>query len=406
MKKLLYIICAGVIAFMAVSCDKKAVFDPAKITAPVMGTTSVSAAGVTVNYTPAEYNLDFNKEMGLTHTLALVKAGEQTVSYIIKSNDTGSTLSATAENISAAVARYGFEDGQKVDIEIVVRASVQDPTKDNGKNGYVDSENTLAVPNFTVIAPKSGEELEYWADFSGYTEASKWSVIGSIASTGNSWGNDEPMVTKDNWHVCIGLTLATSDQFKFRFDGSWDVNIGAEGDTEPAVVALGVEYTGKGGGKNLAVPADGVYDLYVYTEDNVPENAKYKIVKHIENPYKGWTDSAEWAVIGSIASTGNSWGNDEPMISNGTWWVCRNLVLSSSDQFKFRKDGSWDVNIGAEGDTEPFVVTLKTQFNGKGGGKNLGVSKDGTYDLLVKPGASPDESVYEIVVAGTVPVLD
>ena len=247
---------------MAMSCEKKAVFDPGKITAPVLGTSTVNAAGVTVNYTPAEYNLDFNKQIGLTHTLALVKAGDKTVSYIIKSSDTGTALSATAKDISSAVARYGFEDGDKVTIEIVVRASIQDPTKDNGKNGYVDSEGKVTVEDFTVIAPKTTEDLEYFSDYSDYTQSSSWSVIGSIASTGNGWGNDEPMVTNGkNWHVCIGLTLAKDDQFKFRFEGSWDVNIGATGDTEPYVVALGTEYDGKGGGKNLAVPADGVYDL-------------------------------------------------------------------------------------------------------------------------------------------------
>ena len=389
---------------MAMSCDKKAVFDTGKITAPVMGATTVNASGVTVKYTPAEYNLDFNKEIGLTHTLALVKAGDQTVSYIIKSSDTGSALSATAKDISAAVARYGFVDGDKVTIEIVVRASIQDPTKDNGKNGYVDSADKLTVENFSVIVPAAGgDELEYFADYSDYVNTSTWSVIGSIESTGNGWNADEPMVCNDeHWHVCIGLSLKTGDQFKFRKDADWGVNIGADADAEPFVVALGTEYTGKGGGKNLAVPADGVYDLFVYTEDDDPDKAIFKIVKHLENPYKDWVANAEWSVIGSIASTGNGWNADEPMISDGNWWVCRNLVLGASDQFKFRKDADWAVNIGAEGDTEPFVVTLKTQFTGAGGGKNLSVSKDGTYDLLV----NPEKNVYEIVVAGTMPVLD
>ena len=90
------------------------------------------------------------------------------------------------------------------------------------------------------------------------------------------------------------------------------------------------------------------------------------------------------------------------MISNGTWWVCRNIVLTASDQFKFRKDGSWDVNIGAEGDVEPFVVPLKKQQTGVQNGKNLSVASDGTYDLLV----NPEKGVYEIVVANTMPVFD
>ena len=39
------------------------------------------------------------------------------------------------------------------------------------------------------------------------TETSPWGVIGSIASTGNSWSADEPMVTDGTWHACLGLTI-------------------------------------------------------------------------------------------------------------------------------------------------------------------------------------------------------
>ena len=94
------------------------------------------------------------------------------------------------------------------------------------------------------------------------------------------------------------------------------------------------------------------------------------------------------------------------MISNGTWWVCRKLKLTSKDEFKFRKDHDWGVNIGHEG-KDPAAMALGVLITGKGGGGNIMVAEDGTYDLLVKPAAAEGEDdVFEICVAGTVPVFE
>ena len=250
-------------------------------------------------------------------------------------------------------------------------------------------------------APSVGGAVD---PYDGWEATEVWSVIGSIASTGNGWNQDEPMLTDGEWFVCRGIELATTDQFKFRKDKGWDTNFGAGPDIteEPYVVTLGEELPAGPGGKNLAVPADGKYDLLLN-----PETAVYKIIEAQEavaaDFYADFEEESTWSVIGSIASTGNSWGQDEAMVTDGTWHVCKGLVLATTDQFKFRKDAGWDTNFGAGPDIseEPYVVTLGEELPAGPGGKNLAVAEDGTYDLLL----NPDDAVYKIIKSGDDPAL-
>ena len=108
------------------------------------------------------------------------------------------------------------------------------------------------------------------------------------------------------------------------------------------------------------------------------------------DPRDAMTETSPWGVIGSIASTGNSWGQDEPMVTDGTWHAALGLALSASDEFKFRKDADWGVNFGGafEALGEPFAVTQD--------GSNIKVTEDGTYDLFL----NPDAAIVVIVNAG------
>lgn len=394
--KLQYILLAGLFAFVAASCtNDKVVFSPSEVTPPVLGEYTANG-DISADFTPAEFNLSFNSKMPTYHTLAIVMLDGKEVSKVVPSSVSGNTITAKNAAINKVLFSLGAQVDQTVSLELVVRASIQDATLDNGRNGYVDSKDHIVIPEF-VISKVVEATIEYF-DYSSWTAETDWSVIGSIASTGNGWNADEAMKSNGEWSVCPGIELSTSDQFKFRKGASWDVNIGAEGDTEPFVVELGVEYTGAANGKNLSVPEDGVYDLFVN-----PEKSIYKIAKQVANPYEKFTETSAWSLIGSIASTGNSWNADEAMLTDGNGWsVIRNFELTPDDQVKFRKDGGWDVNIGAEGDVEPFVVATNTQYPGAAGGKNLGVAEAGKYDILV----NPDKNVYQFCVAGTVPVLE
>ena len=134
---------------------------------------------------------------------------------------------------------------------------------------------------------------------------------------------------------------------------------------------------------------DGVKDyFFLVTADGVSEAPNP--VDGSSDPRDAMTETSPWGVIGSIASTGNSWNADEPMVTDGTWHACLGLALTASDEFKFRKDADWGVNMGGA------FVALGEPFEVKQDGANILVTEDGTYDLFL----NPDAAIVIIVNAG------
>lgn len=357
MKKFLTILFAGLIAFAA--CDKdKAILKTSDAVAPILGEVT---GNIKVAYTPGEFKTNFNQKMLTYHTLAIVEIDSVKANQTLNAkNDTvNHVLSISAANITNALLPRGYNYGDVVNLSIVVRATIQDPSK-GVTNGYIDSKDSY---NFDLKLKKPAGGA-----YAAFTEDSPWSVIGSIASTGNSWNADEAMTTDGTWHVCEGLTLSASDEFKFRKDGAWAVNFGGN------FTALDEEFEVTQDGPNIKVPEDGVYDLLLN-----PDTGKAKIVVHKEDPFAAFTEESDWSVIGSIASTGNSWNADEEMTTDGTWHVCRDLELAASDEFKFRKDGAWAVNFGGT------LATLGEEFDVTQDGPNIKVEEDGTYHLYLNP---------------------
>ncbi len=378
MKRIFSILSAGVIAFLAASCVQEplATFDPAKTTAPVLGTVTVGEKNVSVAYVPGEFKLGFNSQIAPTHSLALVGVDGKSVSKLISSKNDGSTLTATNVNISKALQFFGYSDGQSVsDLEIVVRATMQDPSRDNGRNGYVDSEK-YTIGDFTVTLPQG-------SPYADYTEATTWTVIGALSNYEINWDGDlEMFATEDGEHlVAKAVTIKKDDQFKFRKDQGWDTNYGAPGDVEPYVLSLDTELTGAAGGKNLAVPADGIYDLWL----DLSGNDAVITITDAYLPYPEHTQASTWSVIGALSNYEINWDGDLPMTTNGQTFVAQNIKIKKDDQFKFRKDAGWDTNFGAPGDVEPFVVNLGSESAAAAGGKNLAVPADGIYDLILDP---------------------
>ena len=135
---------------------------------------------------------------------------------------------------------------------------------------------------------------------------------------------------------------------------------------------------------------DGVQDyFFLVTADGVSE-APNPVDGASADPRAAMTETSPWGVIGSIASTGNSWGADEPMVTDGTWHACLGLTLSAADEFKFRKDADWGVNFGGD------FVALGESFEVKQDGANIKGLEDGTYDLFL----NPETALVIIVKAG------
>ena len=385
-KRIVSILAAGLVALGFVSCvrEQMTVFDATKATAPVLNSYDVTEEGVSASYTPGVFNQSFNQKMPVNHSLVIVSAGGNAVTKTVTASVKDGQASATVANLSKALMTLGYNEGDSVDFDMVVRASMQEVSKDNGRNGYVDSEGRIQVRGFVVTIPVP--QGNPWKEF---TQPSTWGMIGSIASTGNNWNADGPMyMTEDGTkHVAMKVLLTPDDQFKVRKDGSWDTNFGAPGDTEPYVMEVGTSIEATPGGKNLGVPEEGYYDLLLDTESGT-----LTLYTAFET-YPGFDEVSTWSVIGNIPSVPMEWNKDIQMTTDGEWHVAEGVVLTTADQFKFRKDVSWDTNIGATGDTEPFVVELDTEYEGAGGGKNIAVPADGTYDLLV----NPDAGLFKVV---------
>ncbi len=100
------------------------------------------------------------------------------------------------------------------------------------------------------------ERLCYGVSESG--AAGTWGVVGVF----NNWDGDVKMVEDGPFFVAKDMELKAGEGWKIRKDGKWDVNRGAEGSVEPYAMTPGEALFVVNGGKNLAAPANGRYDIY------------------------------------------------------------------------------------------------------------------------------------------------
>ena len=364
MKKIYSIFAAGVLALLALSCVKEsqAVFDASKATAPVLGSYQLGEDAITATYTPATFKMGFNEKIAPNHTLALVSLDGQKVSKTLTTSDKEGVLTLKNVNLAKALMTMGKAEGSTASVELAVRASMQDPSKDNGRNGYVDSDGHITIASFEVVIPEI-----VGSPYADYTEESTWSVIGSLSNYEISWDGDLNMWTDGNNHVAAHVKLAAGDEFKFRKDASWDVNLGGD------FGSLDTEFGVTQDGPNIKVGADGVYDLYVNPTDGVAWiTAAY-------DPFPDYTEPSDWSVIGELPNHGISWNGDIAMISDGTWHVALGVNLGAADEFKFRQGASWDVNLGGD------FSGLDNEFAVSQDGPNIKVGAEGSFDLYVNP---------------------
>ena len=198
-------------------------------------------------------------------------------------------------------------------------------------------------------------------------------VIGDATPTG--WDADTDMqFNADKQRFYVDLTLIDGT-IKFRADDAWDVNWGgADG-----VLASGAD--------NIAVSA-GNYRIYVNLND--PANPTYELNAGMygkEEPVGGNTTPEPepeptpvvgWGLVGEY----NGWGAeaDVMLTSDGTFLTAKGVALSG--QVKFRKDGAWDVNLGAPGEVEPVEIAVNTELELVANGKNFTIA-EGTYDVYL-----------------------
>ena len=382
MKKFLSIFSACLLSLLAFSCvnEEFATFDETKATAPVLGSYELGEKALTGSYTPGAFNMGFNDKMPVNHSLILASVDGKTVNKALSASFKDTEFSVSINNIAKALVALGYQEGAVVSLDMFIRASMQASSQDNGRNGHVDSQGHINISGFEVVIPVV--QGNPWVDF---TQKSPLGLIGSIASTGNSWNSDEPMyMTEDGTrHVAKNIKLTKDDAFKIRTAGSWnDVDLGGPGDTKPYVVEIGSSFEATEKGQDMSVPAEGSYDILYDSNDGTIT------ITEAFQTYPGYDDKSPLGITGSIASRGINWDKDVSMITDGEWHVAEGVELTTDDTFKFRTAGSWnDLDFGGPGDTKPYVAAIDEEISAAAKGQDIAVAEAGVYDILINPTA-------------------
>ncbi len=268
------------------------------------------------------------------------------------------------------------------------------PIAIGGENGGVKAGNyriylDLNKGTIEANAKMYGQPEPGVSDVEPEPEPLTWVVNGNF----NNWGG-EPVISMTNsgdiW-TAKKVKLAAIDEFKLTSsEGAWigGPEANAQSTIDPAnpydvyKPVLGEAFAT--GDKNIAVGAEGEYDI-VY--DAAAGTITVSAAKLIEG----------WAVVGTI--TGWADGADILMTQNGPVWSVANVAITAADEFKIRKDGTWDVNRGAAGDGK-FVVTVGEGFAAVAGGQNLAVPADGNYDIYYN---EAEETIHVLAAGADAP---
>ena len=100
-------------------------------------------------------------------------------------------------------------------------------------------------------------------------------------------------------------------------------------------------------------------------------------------PRTDFIEDSDWGITGSVMNLNWGMGGEEdiPMLGEpGGWLAAFDVVVAANEEFKFRKDADWAVNLGA-GQGQPRL-DRKYELVEDGGNFKL---EAGTYDLYIHP---------------------
>ena len=384
MKKVLSIVSAGLLAVLAISCakDEKVTFKASEVTAPVIGDVTVGT-DVTVNYTPAAFNMSFNEKMPVYHTLGLISVNDSPCDVTLSSaRDEGTSLKISGKNLTAALLNRGLSYGDNADLEIVVRGTIQDPSK-GVTNGYVDSQPKTI--SWTLKEEEQGSSnlpaLEGFGFFVDNSDAPTYAEMALYAwgdglSDANdlfgSWPGMQPTGTVD----LGGTTFVYFD-------------LGAK--TKDLTVNFIINNNGKGAQ---------LENFDCFKGQKIERNFFFKItddnVEEIDEPAGGGASLPDvdlsgysindamggantWGLIGPAQPGGWDVDTDLEKVSDDPEIWCVKDIELAGDKFKFRGNDEWkDYDLGGG------TVALDTIIELSKGGGDMSIEA-GTYTVYLFP---------------------
>lgn len=264
--------------------------------------------------------------------------------FFVVGDYNGWNNSPTAKFIISTATSAGLAEGYVYLTAGGIKLTIDHSWGDNSTFGD-DGSGGLTNPGGNIPVPANGY-YRIRANLSDMTYSlllTNWGIIGD--ATPGGWGAQTALTynaTLDKW---IGGYTLTANAFKFRANDNWDYNYGSPAGSNQLVA----------GGDNISISQANYYAITL--DFSVPNE---------------YTFSANrWGLIGD--ATPGGWSDDTDM----TWDAVNNVFTVTVDltanQFKFRANDGWDVNLGgALGALTP-------------GGDNIAVSEAGNYTITLDP---------------------
>ena len=235
--------------------------------------------------------------------------------------------------------------------------------------------------------------VDAYDPYPAYTEESEWSIIGNLPIYSINWDDDLQMVTDGSSHAFFGLELNASDSFKFRQNQSWAYDLGG------TFGQIGTGFDLAPAGADISVGTAGVYDVFLDPGNKIAVIFQTKGFKQsvlVNEPYvpDPQPEVKGWNVIG----VNGDWANDILATESpaGVWTAYFEADDIQSNSFKWRKDGGWDENYGAEGTPEVhFYPQSGVPFSVVQNGQNIYVNQGSYKTVLDLTGTTPVVTVSE-----------
>ena len=205
-------------------------------------------------------------------------------------------------------------------------------------------------------------ELEYVSPGVG---SSGWSLPGSY----NNWNTEHTFLFEEGDFFVAKNVSGLNTGFKFCH-----AEFGWKGVGSTAAVASG-QWHKLNGEANISLTDANAYDIYM-TKDGTQFQA---VAAGSPAPDAPAVVSDYWGLIGSMPES--NWAQDLVLTEEGDYLVYKGVSLTTTHEFKFRKNGLWNEQKIAKGglasaDTEYDLVDA--------GSANMKINAAGTYDVYVK----------------------
>lgn len=299
------------------------------------------------------------------------------------------------DNVGKFYEEVEVEHGETVDMPA-----------DPAREGYTFEGWYLETTFDTEFDPETPivEDLDVYADWAKeyVPDTRTFHMIGDLQNTDyeNSWNtgvdhytNTHMTVADDQNLFTIEIEIGWMGKFKVKEPGEgWDE--GQEYDFTDIPEALVPEYVVEGDTRNVQVTTAGLYRVQVETDlgelyierlgDAVGEGVK---------PDPDPNSVLAWGLVGSMAWS--NWGTIEDLqpeyVEADGYHLFRAVHFVAGDQFKFRTDNAWGVELGYSVNAIlPGEEFIKPEMEGEEGaqtpksGGNLIVQADGFYTITIQ----------------------